>query len=91
MDILKKFRYNFHFWLKNCYQAAGDPKEEGKHDEPLGDMAMMHGQDATPAGKQNKKYMVLQMGQGNDHIQDQALINYLTQNALAIQHHPGAV
>ena len=20
MDILKKFRYNFHYWLKNCYQ-----------------------------------------------------------------------
>ena len=21
MDILKKFRYNFHYWLRNCYQA----------------------------------------------------------------------
>ena len=20
MDILKKFRYNFHYWLRNCYQ-----------------------------------------------------------------------
>ena len=20
MDLLKKFRYNFHYWLKNCYQ-----------------------------------------------------------------------
>ena len=20
MDILKKFRYNFNYWLKNCYQ-----------------------------------------------------------------------
>lgn len=19
MDLLKKFRYNFHYWLKNCY------------------------------------------------------------------------
>lgn len=19
MDILKKFRYNFHYWLRNCY------------------------------------------------------------------------
>jgi hypothetical protein len=25
MDILKKFRYNFHYWLKNCYQT-----EEGR-------------------------------------------------------------
>ena len=21
MDILKKFRYNFHYWLRNCYQT----------------------------------------------------------------------
>jgi hypothetical protein len=21
MDILKKFRYNFHYWLRNCYQS----------------------------------------------------------------------
>ena len=21
MDILRKFRYNFHYWLRNCYQA----------------------------------------------------------------------
>lgn len=26
MDILKKFRYNFHYWLRNCYQA-----EDGGH------------------------------------------------------------
>jgi hypothetical protein len=31
------------------------------------------------------------MGQSNDERQDQALIQYLSQNALAIQHHPGAV
>ena len=37
------------------------------------------------------KYMVLQMGQNNDDRQDQALIEYLSSNALAIQHHPGAV
>ena len=37
------------------------------------------------------KYMVLQMGQSNDESQDQMLIQYLSQNALAIQHHPGAV
>lgn len=37
------------------------------------------------------KYMVLQMGQSNDDRQDQALIQYLSSNALAIQHHPGAV
>lgn len=35
--------------------------------------------------------MVLQMGQSNDEMQDQMLIQYLSQNALAIQHHPGAV
>ena len=34
MDILKKFRYNFHFWLKNCYQAAHEQKEEAKVEEP---------------------------------------------------------
>jgi hypothetical protein len=22
MDLLKKFRYNFHYWLKNCYQPG---------------------------------------------------------------------
>lgn len=27
MDILKKFRYNFHYWLKNCYQQ--NPAENG--------------------------------------------------------------
>ena len=35
--------------------------------------------------------MVLQMGQSQDERQDQLLIQYLSQNALAIQHHPGAV
>lgn len=29
MDILKKFRYNFHYWLRNCYQVEElrDPKD----------------------------------------------------------------
>ena len=44
-----------------------------------------------PANIRSDKYMVLQMGQTNDERQDQALIQYLSQNALAIQHHPGAV
>jgi hypothetical protein len=22
MDMLKKFRYNFNYWLKNCYQST---------------------------------------------------------------------
>ncbi len=35
--------------------------------------------------------MVLQMGQSKDESQDQMLIQYLSDNALAIQHHPGAV
>ena len=35
--------------------------------------------------------MVLQMGQGDDDSQDRAIIQYLSQHALAIQHHPGAV
>jgi hypothetical protein len=35
--------------------------------------------------------MVLQMGQSKDETQDQMLIQYLSENALAIQHHPGAV
>lgn len=26
MDILRKFRYNFHYWLRNCYQLE-DMKE----------------------------------------------------------------
>lgn len=28
MDLLKKFRYNFHYWLKNCYQPPGEGGEE---------------------------------------------------------------
>lgn len=24
MDILKKFRYNFHYWLRNCYQGVDE-------------------------------------------------------------------
>lgn len=31
------------------------------------------------------------MGQQSDDLQDQLLIQYLTQNALAIRQHPGAV
>ena len=31
------------------------------------------------------------MGQNNDERQDHALIQYLSSNALAVQHHPGAV
>lgn len=38
-----------------------------------------------------EKYMVLQMGQNDDDSQDRAIIQYLSQHALAIQHHPGAV
>jgi hypothetical protein len=34
--------------------------------------------------KKSDKYMVLQMGQNNDDNQDQMLIQYLSQNALAI-------
>ena len=52
MDILKKFRYNFHYWLKNCYQAGGDPREEVKASPSPQEQA-----EAT--AKQNKKYMVL--------------------------------
>ena len=29
MDLLKKFRYNFHYWLKNCYQP-GEEDEAAK-------------------------------------------------------------
>lgn len=49
MDILKKFRYNFHFWLKNCYQAAGDPKEEVKQEGIVRDPPEMPsaGQDGS--------------------------------------------
>ena len=28
MDILKKFRYNFHYWLRNCYQGTDEQKEK---------------------------------------------------------------
>jgi len=28
MDLLKKFRYNFHYWLKNCYQPENQTGEE---------------------------------------------------------------
>ena len=30
MDILKKFRYNFHYWLRNCYQGTDDQNEKSK-------------------------------------------------------------
>ena len=30
MDILKKFRYNFHYWLRNCYQGTDDQNEKNK-------------------------------------------------------------
>jgi hypothetical protein len=33
MDILKKFRYNFHYWLRNCYQAE-DLTGTGEIEEP---------------------------------------------------------
>ena len=39
----------------------------------------------------NQKYMVIQMGQQQDELQDQLLIQFLSQNALAIKQHPGAV
>ena len=35
--------------------------------------------------------MVIQMGQSQDELQDQMLIQFLQQNALAVKHHPGAV
>ena len=35
--------------------------------------------------------MVIQMGQSEDELQDQMLIQFVSQNALAIKHHPGAV
>ena len=49
--------------------------------------------DTITKGKKIKpeKYMVLQMGQDGDESTDKAIIQYLSQNALAIQHHPGAV
>ena len=49
--------------------------------------------ESITQGKKFKpeKYMVLQMGQGEDEEQDRAIIEYLSKNALAIQHHPGAV
>lgn len=180
MDILKKFRYNFHYWLRNCYQAEegahnnglmdiyhkaedvisktdqiigsgsaqnsplknhnqsapvkqsstklrGDPqlwpqsklnaadvaaRKNGTADQAAGDQApsaispgaaaKIRDLTGTPDGFlpasitngkkiRPDKYMVLQMGQSNDDRQDQALIQYLSSNALAIQHHPGAV
>jgi len=30
MDLLKKFRYNFNYWLKNCYQPAMNIEEHKK-------------------------------------------------------------
>lgn len=130
MDILKKFRYNFHYWLRNCYQAEeGQPppqsSEQLTHQNGLSNnlpsanqSVIQHGKTQSLEGSQTQiinsekaseieasqppqtdkpkkaksdKYMVLQMGQCNDERQDQMFIQYLSQNALAIQHHPGAV
>ena len=41
--------------------------------------------------KGKQKYMVIQMGQSDDENQDQMLIQFLSQNALTIKYHPGAV
>lgn len=30
MDLLKKFRYNFHYWLKNCYQPEATNEDHNK-------------------------------------------------------------
>lgn len=57
MDILKKFRYNFHYWLRNCYQ---DP-EALKQPETIPSPKV-----PPPEEPKKDKYMVLQMGQGND-------------------------
>ena len=32
MDILKKFRYNFHYWLRNCYQAEDTGQSNSQMD-----------------------------------------------------------
>ena len=32
MDILKKFRYNFHYWLRNCYQADDNAQSNSQQD-----------------------------------------------------------
>lgn len=34
MEILRKFRYNFHYWLKNCYQ---NPDSMGLHPDAFQD------------------------------------------------------
>ena len=34
MDILRKFRYNFHYWLRNCYQA--EEMNDYKKENPTG-------------------------------------------------------
>jgi len=36
MDLLHKFRYNFHYWLKNAYQA-GD--SEHVREVPMGNIS----------------------------------------------------
>lgn len=33
MDLLKKFRYNFHYWLKNCYQPESTVTNEDHNKE----------------------------------------------------------
>ena len=30
MDLLKKFRYNFNYWLKNCYQPQMNIEDHNK-------------------------------------------------------------
>ncbi len=50
-------------------------------------------EEKAAAAKKKKvtKYMVIQMGQTQDELQDQQLIQFLSQNALSIKQHPGAV
>ena len=35
MDLLKKFRYNFHYWLKNCYQPENQAAGEEDHNKEI--------------------------------------------------------
>ena len=47
MDILKKFRYNFHYWLRNCYQMEEqnqEPRDETLITPPTQQLTNLHRQ-----------------------------------------------
>ena len=55
MDIMKKFRYNFHYWLRNCYQAQDVGPSNSQIDTyHLADDAVSKTEQAVPTSSSSK-------------------------------------